>query len=247
MLGAPARLPETMSDDAKTPDNDGEDLLVFPAWHNKVPPIIFGVIGPVATAVVIGLVWYYFSPRYTDTGYRPEQPVEYSHKKHAGDLGMDCRYCHSHVDKSWSAGVPPTETCMNCHRHVKKDSPKLLPVRESWATGQPVPWVRVHKVADYAYFNHSAHVNPRSESTAAIGCESCHGRIDQQIVVQQQEPLSMGWCLDCHREPELHLRPKSEVTTMGYEAPGGDQVAAGTKLKADNNINPPLHCSGCHR
>jgi len=246
MPGKPVRLPKTMSDAEKKPDADGE-FLVFPEWHNKVPKIIFGVIGPVVTALVIGLVWYYFSPEFTDVGYTPEQPVAYSHKLHAGNMGIDCRYCHSHVDQSPSAGVPSTATCMNCHRHVKKDSAELLPVRESWVTGQPVPWVRVHKVADYAYFNHAAHLNPREGGGAAIGCESCHGRVDQMVVVGQQEPLSMRWCLECHREPEKFLRPKSEITTMGYEAPGGDQVAAGLKLKAQDTINPPVHCSGCHR
>lgn len=245
-LGEPERLPKTMSEEKK-PDTQGEGFFVFPEWHNKIPKVFFGVIGPIATAVIIGAVWYYFSPRFTDVGYRPEQPVPYSHKLHAGNMEMDCRYCHSHVERSWSAGVPPTETCMNCHRQVRKDSPALLPVRESWATGQPIPWVRVHKVADYAYFNHAAHVNPRAGATAAIGCESCHGRIDQMVVVGQQEPLSMGWCLDCHRAPENHLRPISEVTTMGYVPAGGDQIAVGQKLKADNQINPPVHCSGCHR
>lgn len=246
MLGPPVRLPKTMSE-SKKPDADGGEFLVFPEWHNKVPKIVFGVIGPMATALVIGLVWYYFSPRFTDVGYRPDQPVPYSHKLHAGNMGMDCRYCHNIVEDSHSAGVPSTSTCMNCHRHVKQNSPLLLPVRESFATGKPVPWVRIHKVADYAYFNHAAHVNPSADGTAAIGCESCHGRVDQMVVVSQQEPLSMRWCLDCHREPEKHLRPKSEVTTMGWQAPGGDQVAYGLKLKEENKITPPVHCSGCHR
>jgi len=220
-----------MSNDVKKPDSEGDELLVFPEWHNRIPKIFFGVVGPVATAVVLGLVWYYFSPRFTDVGYRPEQPVPYSHKLHAGNMEMDCRYCHSHVEKSWSAGVPSTSTCMNCHRHVKTDSAALLPVRESHGTGEPVPWVRIHKVADYAYFNHAAHVNPAAEGNAAIGCESCHGRVDQMVVGQQQEPLSMRWCLDCHREPEKHLRPKDQITTMGYEPEGCDQIAAGLKLK----------------
>jgi hypothetical protein len=115
-----------------------------------------------------------------------------------------------------------------------------LKIRESWETGQPVEWVRVHKTPDYAYFDHSAHVG------AGVGCESCHGRVDQMVEVRQMKTLSMGFCVDCHRAPEQHLRPTSEVTTMGYK-PEGDQLAIGTKLKADKNINPPIHCSGCHR
>ena len=226
---------------------------IFPRWTNNIP-IAIGLLAPLVGAGAIFAIWYWFSPKYTDVGYRPEQPVPYSHKLHAGEMGLDCRYCHNTVEYAAVAAIPPTQTCMNCHDGlVQTTNPsgvyegRIENLKKSWETGEAIEWVRVHMLPDYAYFNHAAHVNPRSESTAAIGCESCHGRIDQQIVVQQQEPLSMGWCLDCHREPELHLRPKSEVTTMGYEAPGGDQVAAGTKLKADNNINPPLHCSGCHR
>ena len=167
--------------------------------------------------------------------------MAYSHKLHAGDLAIDCRYCHVGVEKGAHAGVPPTQTCMNCHTNVKKDSPYLLPVRESWASGKPVEWVRIHKTPDYAYFDHSIHVN------AAIGCESCHGRIDQMVEVWQDQPLSMGWCLDCHKAPENHLRPKGTSTVMGYTPPGGDQLALGEKIKKEARINPPINCSGCHR
>ncbi|MFN3198916.1 MAG: cytochrome c3 family protein [Bradymonadia bacterium] len=214
--------------------------FVFPSWHNKVPAIMT-VAGGLGTVMIIAAVWYYFSPKYTDVGYMPKQPVPYSHKLHAGSLGIDCRYCHTGVEKSAHAGVPPTQTCMNCHGQIKTESPKLLPVRESFASGKPIPWVRVHKTPDYAYFQHNAHI------AAGVGCESCHGRIDQMIEVRQDQPLNMGWCLECHRAPENHLRPPEMVTVMGYEPEGGDQLAVGTKLKEENNINPPLHCSGCHR
>lgn len=214
--------------------------FVFPSWHNKVPAIMT-VVGGMGAVFAILAVWYWFSPKYTDVGYMPKQPVPYSHKLHAGSMGMDCRYCHTGVERSAHAGVPPTQTCMNCHAQIKTESPKLLPVRESWVSGKPIPWVRVHKTPDYAYFEHSAHV------AAGVGCESCHGRIDQMVEVRQDQPLNMGWCLECHRAPEKHLRPADMVTVMGYEAPGGDQLALGKKLKEENNINPPLHCSGCHR
>lgn len=226
------------NNEAHTPE-PADEPWVFPEWHNRIPKIVFGVIGPVATVAVLGAVWYWFSPEFTDVGYRPHQPVAYSHKLHAGDLAMDCRYCHTGVERGAVAGVPPTQTCMNCHTAIRPDSPRLLPVRESWASGRPVEWVRIHKIPDYAYFEHAAHVR------AGVGCESCHGRIDQAVEVMQQEPLSMRWCLDCHRQPEQYLRPRDQVTTMGYQVP--DQLALGKELKEKHGINPPTHCSGCHR
>ncbi len=221
-----------MSNEQNGSEKD-EGLFVFPEWSNSVPPIFFLVIGPVATVLAIGAVWYFFSPKFTDVGYMPEQPVPYSHVLHAGELKIDCRYCHTGVERTAKAGVPPTQTCMNCHATVKKDSPKLKPVRDSWETGNPVPWVRVHKLGDYAYFDHSPHIQ------AGVGCESCHGRIDQMVEVSQSQPLSMGWCLDCHNDPTPHLRPKDKVTVMGYKRP--------ENAKINTNVNPPIHCSGCHR
>lgn len=210
----------------------GGEVFVFPIWHNKLPALFFGVLGPLFTVLAIGGVWYYFSPEFTDVGYQPVQPIDYSHKLHAGDLQLDCRYCHTGVESSAVAGVPPTQTCMNCHTQIKKDSPKLAKLRESWSTNQPIEWKRIHKLPDYVYFDHSAHVQ------VGVGCESCHGRVDQMERVAQEKPLSMAWCLECHRDPKPELRPVSEVTTMGYEQ--GDEAK-----KAD--VNPPVHCSGCHR
>ena len=168
-------------------------IFVFPSWHNRIPPIFFLVVGPLATVFAIFAVWYWFSPKFTDAGYMPEQPVAYSHKLHAGELKIDCRYCHVAVEKTAWAGVPPTATCMNCHTNIKTKSPKLALVRESYASDKSIPWVRIHKIADYAYFNHSAHVR------AGVGCESCHGRIDTMVEVWQEKPLSMGWCYECHQ------------------------------------------------
>ncbi len=219
---------------------EAQEHWTFPEWHNIIPPVVFGVVGPLVTVLVLGSVWYYFSPKFTDVGYKPEQPVPYSHKLHAGDLGIDCRYCHVGAERGPHAGVPPTQVCMNCHANVKPDSPKLLPVRESWATGKPIEWVRVHKTPDYAYFDHSAHLG------AGVGCETCHGRVDQMVTVEQKQSLSMAWCLECHRNPEHHLRPISEVASMGYKA-SKPQLEVGTALAAQKKINPPKHCSGCHR
>ena len=212
---------------------------IFPRSANQLP--LFVALGAlVAPAAVLGGVWYYFSPRFTDVGYRPVQPVPYSHKLHAGDLRIDCRYCHASVEVSAVANVPPTQACMNCHRVVKADSPALEPVRESARTGRPVRWVRIHKVPEYAYFNHRAHVR------AGVGCVSCHGHIEEMEVVQQAEPLSMGWCLDCHRDPTPHLRPVSEITNMTWK-PARDPEARARQVAELRPVRPPVECTGCHR
>jgi len=188
----------------------------------------------------VGGIWYYGSPKYTDVGYRPEQPVPYSHKLHVGDLGMDCRYCHTTVERSAKANIPPTATCMNCHTLVRPTSEALAPIRASFAENKPMEWIRVHDLPDFAYFSHSSHIR------VGVGCESCHGNVAQMEIVQQTEPLSMGWCLDCHRNPDQHLRPMSEITTMGW-VPPDNQAEFAARVKAEKNINPPEDCSACHR
>lgn len=228
--------------------------FVFPRWTNLIPTIA-AAGAPVVLAGAIGFVWYWFSPSYTDVGYQPEQPVPFSHKLHAGSLGMDCRYCHNTVERAARAAIPPTETCMNCHRIVKQDSPKLEVVRNSAETGEPIPWVRVHQLPDYAYFDHSIHL------AASVGCVSCHGRVDQMEKVTLSQSLSMGWCLECHRDPSPHLRPQKEITNMTYVAsangksPNGKQASSNGKQvhgripSSDHSrsLAPPEHCSGCHR
>ncbi len=212
---------------------------IFPKWTNKAPT--YALIAALAMLVgLVGFFWYFGSPKYTDVGYRPNQPVPYSHKLHAGDLGVDCRYCHTGVETSAHATVPSTQTCMNCHTLILTDSEKLLKVRESWATGNPIEWIKVHKVPDYAYFDHSIHVN------SGIGCVSCHGNVAQMEEVMQVEPLSMGWCLDCHRDPDPHIRPVSEITNMKWE-PGPDHAEFVEKFKIEKQISPPEDCSACHR
>ena len=211
---------------------------IFPRKANRLP--VLTLVGALVGGVVlIFLIWYYFSPEYTDVGYSPEQPVDYSHQLHAGELGMDCRYCHNFVEMSAHANIPPTQTCMNCHSQIATESLELLPVRESWATGDPIEWVNVHHIPDYAHFTHAVHVEN------GIGCETCHGRIDQMEVVRQVEPLSMGWCLDCHREPELYLRPEDQITTMGYIQPA-DFVERNLERIRAEEIQPPTNCSACH-
>jgi menaquinone reductase, multiheme cytochrome c subunit len=215
------------------------ELFFFPRWTNKAVQLAGALLG-VAPIYLVGLVWYGASPKTMAIGYMPDQPIPYSHALHAGDMGLDCRYCHNTVEKSAHASIPPTETCMNCHTRVKTKSPRLEPLRDSWESGKPVVWTEVHHVPDYVYFNHSAHV------TRGVGCVSCHGRVDEMKQVFQHEELSMGWCLDCHRAPENHLRPVSEVTNMQWAAPEG-QLESGTRLKEANHINPPTDCTTCHR
>jgi len=209
----------------------------FPKWTNKIP-LLLGLLGPLVPVVAVGAVWYYGSPEYTDVGYAPKQPVPYSHALHVGKLGLDCRYCHVSVEVSPVANIPPTQTCLNCHEIVKRDSELLAPIRESMTSGKPMRWVRVHNLPDYAYFNHSAHVH------AGVGCVSCHGNVDQMEVVTQAKPLSMGWCLDCHRNPAPNLRPPAEVTNMEW-IPPRDHAEWAAKAAAD--LAPPEDCSGCHR
>jgi hypothetical protein len=221
---------------------------IFPRSSNLLPlKIVFCLL--ILGGAVRGGMWYYFTPKYTRVGYEPTQPVPFSHKIHAGQLGMDCRYCHSFVETAAHSNVPTTQVCMNCHSQVQKDNPKLQAVRESWQTGKPIQWIQVHKTPDYVYFNHSAHVN------RGVSCVSCHGRVDQMEVVYHAESHSMDFCLTCHRAPENALRPVAEVTNLAYQPPtkDGESVAEaqkriGNELKLAWKINPPdKNCAGCHR
>ncbi len=213
---------------------------LFPKWTNRLP-LVVALLSGVILLGVIGFFWYFGSPEYTDVGYRPVQPVPYSHKLHAGDLGIDCRYCHTSVETSAHANVPPTKTCMNCHNMIKAESEVLQPIRDSYANGTPMEWIRVHKAPDYVYFNHSAHVN------VGVGCATCHGNVAEMEVVEQEQPLNMGWCLDCHRNPDMALRPLAEVTNMDW-APPENQMQLAAAIRHEKRIKPPIeNCSGCHR
>jgi hypothetical protein len=179
----------------------------------------------------------------TRQGVPREQPVPFSHAHHVADCGIDCRYCHTSVETSNTANIPPTKTCMNCHSELYRTSPTLEPVRESFRSGQSISWTRVHDLPDYVYFNHSIHVNK------GVGCESCHGRVDKMPLMWQQNSLQMEWCLECHRHPEQHVRPREAVFTMGYE-PKEDQETLGRKLMAEykiQDVRALTSCSTCHR
>lgn len=216
----------------------------FPAWIDQLLPWA-AAAGGVLTVYVVGVVMVGAAPSTLDVGYKPEQPVPFSHALHAGKLKMDCRFCHNTVEKAGFAAIPPTATCAKCHSAGEKtsvhaNSPRLLVVRDSIATGKPIPWTKVHDLPDYAYFNHSAHIN------RGVSCVSCHGRIDQMEEVKQVKDLSMGWCLECHRHPEPHLRPKALVTQLDWVSPESPEVL-GAKLRESLKIQPTENCSTCHR
>ena len=214
--------------------------FLFPRWSNLLLPAIM-LAGATVPVYAIFFVAYGFSPKTLEVGYQPEQPVPFSHALHAGELGMDCRYCHTSVEKAAHASVPPTQTCMNCHSQVRPESPKLAKVKESYATGMPVEWTRIHKLPDFAYFDHSAHVN------RGVGCVSCHGRIDTMEVVYQKSPLSMGWCLDCHRNPDINLRPIDQITNLSFDSATDLTEAQRLEIKNKYHIAPSEDCSTCHR
>jgi hypothetical protein len=179
----------------------------------------------------------------TGQGVTIRQPVPFSHDHHVTGLGLDCRYCHTGVERTAFAGIPATATCINCHKLIWNDSPLLEPVRESFRTDRSIEWVKVYDLPDYVYFNHSIHV------AKGVGCETCHGRIDRMPLVSQHPSLQMSWCVECHRAPEKHLRPLDQVFTMGY-VPAGEQEEIGARLKAQYHIRPSFEltdCTTCHR
>lgn len=196
------------------------------------------------TVLAAGTGWAYYelyhSAYFNRVSVFREQPVMFSHKHHVGGLGIDCRYCHSAVEESASAGIPPTHTCMSCHSQVWTEAPILEPVRASYQSGKPLEWIRVHDLPDFAYFNHSIHVKK------GIGCTTCHGQVDQMPLMRQVNTLYMGWCLDCHRNPEGYVRPREEVFRSDWQPPD-DQEELGRQLVEEYNIQSLTHCSACHR
>jgi len=213
--------------------------FIFPRWTDKFRHLVTLLLAGAPVYLIVLLV-YGAKAETLRVGYQPKQPIPYSHAMHVGELGMDCRYCHSTVEQAGHAAIPAAATCMNCHHAIRADSPFIIPVREAAAGGEPLRWVRVHDLPDYAYFNHSAHVR------RGVGCESCHGRIDLMPEVFQTQTLTMQWCIDCHTAPDQHLRDPALVTVMGYAPPGGRQ-AVGAAIRKASNINPPNNCSTCHR
>src|SRR5688500_7110023 len=213
---------------------------IFPKWTNRLPVLILVGLGLVATATILG-VTYYFTPKYTDVGYQPQQPVYFPHSVHADQLGIDCRYCHNDVDKSWYSNIPGPGVCMNCHNQVLAADNRLLPVREAVTNNTNIPWVQIHKLPDYVYFNHSVHVN------RGISCVHCHGDIHKMDEVYHAKPLSMAFCLDCHRDPAPNLRPPDKVTDLAWNPHQHLPKDWGVKAKKEWKVNASQNCSACHR
>jgi len=216
---------------------------VFPRDVDRHVRAVGVFLAGLGVLVVAGIA-YYVTPKYTRVGYEPLQPIAFSHALHAGRLGMECTYCHTHVADSPHANVPSTRTCINCHGekngNIKANSVALAPLREAWASGDPVPWIQIHRLPDFAYFNHAVHVR------RGVSCVTCHGQVNEMEIVRHAEPLSMAWCLDCHRDPAANLRPAEEVTNLDWRAGPGD-AAFGSTLIEEAGIRPPTSCSGCHR
>ncbi len=213
---------------------------IFHRSFNTISKVtIFG-----AVFILAGAGWAY--ARYIRSSYATgvnvarEQPVPFSHQHHVSGLGIDCRYCHTSVETSGFAGIPPIRTCMNCHNQIWVSSPLLEPIRESYKTGKPLAWARVHNLADFVYFEHSIHVKK------GVGCSTCHGPVHQMPLTYQYATLHMEWCLECHRSPERYVRPRDQVFNMDWQPPA-DQEAKGYQLVREYKIRRRTDCSTCHR
>lgn len=219
---------------------------IFPKWTNQLPVKIIAGALILATTGTAG-VWYYFTPKYTRVGYQPIQPVPFSHSVHAGQLGIDCRYCHDAVEQSWYSNIPAAETCMKCHNQILPTDSRLALVRESAQTGKAIPWVQIHKTPDYVYFNHSVHVN------RGVSCVECHGQVNEMDEVYHAKPFSMTFCLDCHRNPGAKLRPPDKITDLNWKWSEDPKVAEkaqmenGPRFVSDWKVESMENCSACHR
>jgi hypothetical protein len=197
-----------------------------------------------AAFLIAALGWAVYelsaSPYVTDVAVAKDQPVPFSHKHHVGELGLDCRYCHTAVENSSDAGMPPTQTCMTCHSQIWVNSSMLEPVRASYRDDKSIQWSRVNAVPDFVYFNHSIHINK------GIGCTTCHGPVGDMPLTWRANTLQMGWCLDCHRAPEKFVRPRDQVFNVHYQPPP-DQVEMGLRLVKEYKIQSLTNCTTCHR
>jgi hypothetical protein len=218
--------------------------VFHPVMNTVAKASIFGAVFIVAFVTWAAAEWY-VSPYFTQVNVPREQPLQFSHEHHVKGLGIDCRYCHTSVEESGFAGIPSTKTCMSCHSQIWTSAPMLEPVRASWRTGQPIRWTRVHDLPDYSYFDHSIHV------AKGVGCASCHGDVQNMALTFKANTLHMSWCLDCHRAPEKHIRPRDEVFNMDWHPPiGTKQEQLGQGLVREYGIRDATqlsNCSICHR
>ena len=213
---------------------------LFRPRSNTVFGLVLLLLVGGAVGTLGGLMVWARVPSGTGQADEVLQPIQFDHRHHIVDDGVDCRYCHTSVDKAASAGIPSTALCMNCHSQIWNRSPRLEPVRESYFTGQPIPWERVHRLPDFVYFNHAIHV------TKGVGCETCHGRVDRMPAIWQWAPLTMSWCRACHRDPGPSLRPLDQITTMGWTPPG-DPAALAQELVKKHDVHSRVSCTTCHR
>jgi hypothetical protein len=213
---------------------------LFPKHSNTIFRVVLALLAGIPAIAIGGLMIYQRTPYGQGTRVETEQPVEFDHRHHVKDAGIDCRYCHTTVEQSYTAGIPPTQLCMGCHDQIWNKSPLLDPVRTSYFEGKPIEWKRVHNLPDFVYFNHSIHVNK------GVGCATCHGRVDEMPSIMQVKPLTMGWCLDCHRDPAPNLRPRDQITNLAWE-PEGDPRELGEKLIQEYDVHTRTSCSTCHR
>lgn len=218
----------------------GPRVNLFPAWANQIYWLAIGSAGAAIIGVPAALIAWARTPYATGAQHPPEQPIKFDHRHHARDDGITCEYCHGGALKGPSAGVPATSLCMNCHSQVWTASPEVSPVRHSYFANEPIRWRRVNNLPDFVFFDHSAH------TSHGVGCVTCHGRVDLMGQVFQAEPLTMRWCLDCHFEPEKHLRPLDKVTDMEWK-PDRPQLELGRELRSALGVRSVIHCSGCHR
>jgi hypothetical protein len=213
---------------------------LFRPKHNTLAKLSLLIVAGGAAGGVGGLLFYVRSPIARGMQDPIEQPIQFDHRHHTRDEGIDCRFCHSTVDRSPHAGIPSSQLCLNCHSQIWNQSPLLDPLRRSFIEGTPIVWKKVNDVPDFVYFNHSIHVNK------GVGCVTCHGRIDQMAAVEKAESLNMRWCLDCHRAPEKNLRPVEEVTNMAWR-PEGDAAETGKQFAELNQVHTRTSCTTCHR
>jgi hypothetical protein len=212
---------------------------VFDRSSNALARFSLVLTGVIVIALGVTLDQLQRSPWVTRQGQRPDQPIPFSHKHHVEGLGLQCQYCHTQVEKAAYAGIPPTKTCINCHAQIWTNAELLEPVRQSWATGASIQWIRVHDLPDYVYFNHEIHVNK------GIGCASCHGRVDQMPLMYQQNTLQMEWCLNCHRNPAVNLRPTSEIYNMAWAGPSNDKPVWCTSTGGASGAGPTAQNVSC--
>jgi len=215
----------------------------FHSSSNFVARLSLVLVVAGAGGALSGIIITSRTPYNTNQGKPVNQPVPFSHKHHVKGLGIDCRHCHFSVEDSGFAGIPPTKTCMTCHSQIWSEAPMLEPVRESYRTDESIEWVRVHDLPDYVYFNHSIHI------AKGVGCQTCHGQVDEMPLMEKENTLQMDWCMECHWHPEANLRPKSEITSMTWEPPSDndERMKLAHELAEEYNVRSKVSCSTCHR